>query len=67
MQAAHATEVISRIADSYELTAEDQVGLITLNLSGSWSSAALRPGFRIAVRDSRRDELVDPHHVLLKV
>jgi isoaspartyl peptidase/L-asparaginase-like protein (Ntn-hydrolase superfamily) len=58
--------VVQRIASSYELTGEDQVGIITLRPDGSWGSAALRDGFRVAARDEKSDELLDSHHVLLK-
>jgi N4-(beta-N-acetylglucosaminyl)-L-asparaginase len=61
-----AAGVVRRIAASYELTGEDQVGVICLRPNGTWAAAALRPGFRVAVKSESRDELVDPHHVLLK-
>jgi len=58
---AHAAEaVIRRILDAYDLTDDDQVGIMTLTPDGRWSSAAIRPGFRVAVRTADRDELVDP-------
>lgn len=60
-----AAEVIRRIAEAYDLTPDHQAGVITLAPSGEWSSAALRPGFRVAVRTPERDELTDPAHVLL--
>jgi L-asparaginase/N4-(beta-N-acetylglucosaminyl)-L-asparaginase len=63
--AAAATEVIGRVAASYEPREDHQVGLITLAPSGEWSSAALRPGFKVAVRTPDRDELVDCGQVLL--
>lgn len=61
-----AVEVIKRIESSYDLTKDDQVGIIVMNRSGEWSSASLRSGFKIAVRSSIRDEIVEPHSVLLK-
>ena len=61
-----ATEVIQRIAKSYDLTHNDQVGIIVMARSGQWKSASLRPGFRVAVRQVDRDQLVDPGHVLIK-
>lgn len=60
-----AAEVVRRVAATFPPRQDDQVGLIVLLPTGAWSSAALRPGFRIAVRTRDRDELVDPEHVLL--
>jgi len=60
-----AGEVLRRIASSYPLHREDQVGLIVLAPTGAWTSAALRPGFTVAVRTADRDELVPPEQVLL--
>lgn len=58
-----AQAVIRRVAEAYDLTDEHQVGVITLAPSGEWSSAALRPGFRVAVRTADRDDLVEPDWV----
>jgi len=60
-----AADVIRRVGEAYDLEDRDQVGVITLAPSGEWSSAALRPGFRVAVRTPDRDDLLDPEHVLL--
>jgi len=60
-----ARAVIDRITEAYDLTDDDQVGIITLAPEGEWSSAALRPGFRVAVRTADRDDLVDPAYVAL--
>jgi isoaspartyl peptidase/L-asparaginase-like protein (Ntn-hydrolase superfamily) len=60
-----AREVIQRIADSYELVAEDQAAIIAVHPSGLWSAAALRPGYRTSVRTSTRDEMAEPECVLL--
>jgi N4-(beta-N-acetylglucosaminyl)-L-asparaginase len=60
-----AREVIQRVVDSYQLQEEDQVAVLAVHPSGQWSSAALRPGYRTAVRTSTRDELADPDCVLL--
>ena len=60
-----AREVIQRIADSYELVEEDQAAIIAVHPSGQWSAAALRRGYRTAVRTSSRDEMTDPECVLL--
>jgi isoaspartyl peptidase/L-asparaginase-like protein (Ntn-hydrolase superfamily) len=58
-------EVLQRIADSYELTDDDQVGLIVLARDGTWAGVSLRTGFRIAVRTADVDELREPEHVLI--
>jgi len=60
-----AAEVVRRIAAAYDLAENDQVGIITLAPDGTWSSAAIRRGFRVAVRTPDRDELVEPSTVLL--
>jgi L-asparaginase/N4-(beta-N-acetylglucosaminyl)-L-asparaginase len=60
-----ALEVMTRLRESYDLREDHQVGLIALAPDGGWSSASLRPGFRVAVRTADRDELVDAAQVLL--
>jgi isoaspartyl peptidase/L-asparaginase-like protein (Ntn-hydrolase superfamily) len=60
-----AMAVMRRIAESRPLKEKDQAGIITLAPSGEWSSAALRPDFRVAVRTPERDELLDGSQVLL--
>lgn len=60
-----ANQVIERIIDSCDIVADHQVGLIALTPQGQWASAALRPGFRVAVRSSDRDDLELAGHVLL--
>jgi isoaspartyl peptidase/L-asparaginase-like protein (Ntn-hydrolase superfamily) len=61
-----AVEVIHRIAKSYKLTDQDQVGIIVLSRAGEWRGASLRTGFRVAVKTAARDELVEPDHVMFK-
>lgn len=58
--------VLERIAHHHPLTASDQVGLIVLERSGRWGSASLREGFRVAVRDAQRSELVPPDWVMYR-
>ena len=58
------SEVLKRIANSYTLGDQDQVGLIVLSANGQFSSGSLRPGFQVAVRDPHRDELLSPEMVL---
>jgi len=53
-----ALEVIRRVTAEYDLHENHQVGLITLTPTGEWSCAALRPGFKVAVRSPERNELV---------
>jgi N4-(beta-N-acetylglucosaminyl)-L-asparaginase len=60
-----AAEVLRRIVESRTLEAGHQAALITLAPDGRWSSAALRPGFKVAVKSSGRDDLVESEQVLL--
>ena len=61
-----AVAAIDRIVESCDIVPDHQVGLITLNPDGDWSSAALRPGFRVAVRSGDRDELIPAEQVRLE-
>ncbi|MFC1464432.1 MAG: N(4)-(beta-N-acetylglucosaminyl)-L-asparaginase [Candidatus Brachytrichaceae bacterium NZ_4S206] len=56
--------VIERMRDELDLTDDDQVGVITVRPDGMWSSAALRPGFRVAARSEHQDELIEAQRVL---
>jgi isoaspartyl peptidase/L-asparaginase-like protein (Ntn-hydrolase superfamily) len=58
-------EVLQRIIDSYDLSEDDQVGIIVMDRKGAWDGAALRDGFSIAVRTTERDELVTSLKVML--
>jgi isoaspartyl peptidase/L-asparaginase-like protein (Ntn-hydrolase superfamily) len=58
-------DVLQRVIDSYDLSEDDQVGIIVLDRNGQWNGAALRDGFSIAVRTSERDELVTSLKVML--
>ena len=60
-----AAEVLRRIIESRTLDAGHQAGIIAIAPDGTWSSAALRPGFKVAVRTVGRDDLVEPERVLL--
>jgi N4-(beta-N-acetylglucosaminyl)-L-asparaginase len=60
-----AVQVQKRIAASFDLTSDDQVGIIVLHRSGEWRSAALRSGFKVAVRNADGDQVREPDHVLL--
>jgi isoaspartyl peptidase/L-asparaginase-like protein (Ntn-hydrolase superfamily) len=57
-----AREVLKRIRQTQSLTKEDQVGIIVLRADGEWSAASLVDGFKVAVKDKTRDELIDPPH-----
>lgn len=59
------TDALQRIADSYDLSDDAQVGMITLRPTGQWACAALRAGYRTAVRDAEQDDLVEPQRVIL--
>jgi isoaspartyl peptidase/L-asparaginase-like protein (Ntn-hydrolase superfamily) len=60
-----AIEVVRRIAESRTPDADHQAAFITLAPDGRWSSASLRPGFKVAVRTADRDDLVETGQVLL--
>ena len=60
-----AEEVLRRIADSYQLLPNQQAALIVLTPAGRWTAAALRPGYRTAVRTAAGEELLEPQLVLL--
>jgi isoaspartyl peptidase/L-asparaginase-like protein (Ntn-hydrolase superfamily) len=59
-----AMEVLKRIQQTQPLTEKDQVGMIVLRADGSWGAASLREGFKVAVKDASRDELIAPLHLL---
>jgi hypothetical protein len=61
-----AAEVLRRIAAGYDLAPDDQVALIVLTPAGTWTAAALRPGYQTAVRTPTRDDLAEPELVLLE-
>lgn len=60
-----AREAIQRIVDSYELVDEDQAAIIVINPAGEWSAAALRSGYRTAVRTLDRNEMAEPDNIML--
>jgi isoaspartyl peptidase/L-asparaginase-like protein (Ntn-hydrolase superfamily) len=60
-----ASEVLHRVAGSYELNEQAQVGVIVLHADGGFSTGSLRPGYQTAFRDADRDELLTPEVVLL--
>lgn len=59
-----AEEVLQRIASSYQLKPDQQAALIVLTPAGLWTAAALRPGYRTAVRTPTGEGLVEPQRVL---
>lgn len=60
-----ACEVLHRIIDQYQLKENHQAAMIVLKPDGTWSSAALREGFSVAVRNAKFDELVEAELTLL--
>lgn len=61
-----ARRLLERVADTFELTDSSQIGLIVMAADGTWCGASLRPGFRVAVRTTDRDELAAADVVLVK-
>jgi L-asparaginase/N4-(beta-N-acetylglucosaminyl)-L-asparaginase len=58
-------EVLNRLTASYDLGPDDQIGVIVLDAAGEFSSGSLLPGFQLAVRTPRRDEVIAPEVVAL--
>lgn len=58
--------VLERIGEQHTLTKEDQIGIIVMTPEGEFACAALRPGFRMAVKTEERDELVGPGWVMFE-
>lgn len=56
---------LERIRSSYELQPHHQVAMIALRPDGAWAAAALRPGFRVAVRDDAGSRVLEPDATLL--
>ncbi len=59
------SEVLNRVASSYDLVPEAQVGVIVMHADGGFSTGSLRPGYQTAFRDSGRDEMLPPEMILL--
>jgi N4-(beta-N-acetylglucosaminyl)-L-asparaginase len=61
-----ATEPLTRIRRSYagQLTDRDQVAIIVLTPAGDFTSASLRPGFKLAVRSEEQNELIEPEVIV---
>ena len=60
-----AKEFLNRVRESYELHDRAQVAMLVLTPDGKWTGASLRPGFRIAVADSRGSRIEDPDFVMI--
>lgn len=58
--------VLDRAASVYDLGPDDQAALLLLDPGGSVCAGALLDGFRYAVRNADRDELLEPDIVLSK-
>ena len=59
-----AVETIRRIDDSYRLEPHHQVAVVVMDSKGAASAAALRPGFRLAIVEEDRRQIVDPDLVI---
>ncbi|MDB5328390.1 MAG: L-asparaginase [Phycisphaerales bacterium] len=57
--------VMERIYASFNLSERDQVGIIVMAQDGCFSSASLRPGFKVAVHSREQCALTGPDLVLL--
>jgi len=57
-------EVLKRIQQTQALAEQDQVGIIVVKPDGTWDAASLRRGFKVAVKDPARDELIDPQSLV---
>lgn len=55
---------LRRIEHTHDLRADHQVGFIALKHDGSCAAGSLRAGFKVAVRDGRRDSVEEPEIVL---
>jgi len=55
-----AVGVLERIVETHEIHREHQVGIITLSPDGDYACAALRRGFRTALKTEGRDVLLEP-------
>ncbi len=58
-------EVLGRLKSNYDLSDQDQIGVIVLDAAGEFCTGSLRPGYQTAVRTAQRDELVAPEVVML--
>lgn len=58
-----ARAVIDRTAETIPMHPDHQVAVLLLSPDGDWSAAALRPGYRTAVRTADRNELVAASYV----
>jgi L-asparaginase/N4-(beta-N-acetylglucosaminyl)-L-asparaginase len=57
-------EALARIEKNFKLRIEHQAAFLALRPDGEWSSGALRPGFKVAVRTSMSDQIFDSATVL---
>ena len=57
--------VILRMVETYQgmIEPHDELGVITLDTAGNWGSAALRSGFKIAMRQQDQNELREPQFI----
>jgi hypothetical protein len=58
-------DAVIRMARAYELQPHHQAAFLALGRDGSFAAAALRPGYRTAVRDAQGARTVEPDVVAL--
>ncbi|MDZ4754891.1 MAG: isoaspartyl peptidase/L-asparaginase [Phycisphaerae bacterium] len=56
---------LERIRGSYVLEPHHQVAMLAMRPDGLWASAALRPGFRAAIRDDNGARILEPDATIL--
>jgi isoaspartyl peptidase/L-asparaginase-like protein (Ntn-hydrolase superfamily) len=60
-----AREAVERMARAYELQPHHQAAFLAMGRDGSFAAAALRPGYRTAVRDTAGARAVEPDFIAL--
>ncbi len=58
-------EAVERMASTYEMQPHHQAAFVAMARDGSFAAAALRPGYRTAVRDAAGARAVEPDFVAL--
>jgi N4-(beta-N-acetylglucosaminyl)-L-asparaginase len=56
--------VLERFRSTYPLKTDNQVGVIVARPDGSFAGGSLIRGFRVAIRDAGRDDLIEPTVIL---
>ena len=60
-----AVRVLERVLESYSIQDDHQIGIITLNRDGIWSSASLREGYTTVKTDTEGTERMQPERILI--